>query len=130
MGYIASISRDNPTCLLFIIDQSTSMNMRMSIEKTKAQFPRRLPTGWQISAESRGNQFIMSVDSPAPVHAAAFFPSEPGVIENAAPQRFVSSKRGFRLTLEKSQQLVKPPTILEGVIVLDSGAAYSVSSPL
>lgn len=98
-------------------------------QKTEAQFPRPLPTGWQISAESRGNQFIMSVDSPAAVHAAAFFPSEPGVIENAAPQRFASSKRGFRLTLEKSQQLVKPPAILEGVIVLDSGAAYSVSSP-
>ena len=38
MGYGASISRDHPTCLLFIIDQSTSMNMRMSIEKSKAQF--------------------------------------------------------------------------------------------
>jgi hypothetical protein len=38
MGYAAPISRDHPTCLLFIIDQSTSMNMRMSIEKSKAQF--------------------------------------------------------------------------------------------
>jgi DsbC/DsbD-like thiol-disulfide interchange protein len=103
---------------------------RPLFQKTKAQFPRRLPTGWQISAESRGNEFIISGESPAPVHAAAFFPSQPGVIENAAPQPFASSKHGFRLTLEKSQQLVKPPAILKGVIVLDSGAAYSVSSPI
>jgi DsbC/DsbD-like thiol-disulfide interchange protein len=103
---------------------------RPLFQKTRAQFPRPLPTGWQISAESRGNQFIMSVDSPAPVDAAAFFPSEPGVIENAAPQPFASSQHGFRLTLEKSQQLVKPPTLLKGVLVLDSGAAYSVSSPV
>jgi DsbC/DsbD-like thiol-disulfide interchange protein len=103
---------------------------RPLFQKTKAQFPRPLPTGWQISAESRGNQFIISGESPAPVHAAAFFPSEPGVIENAAPQPFASSKHGFRLTLEKSQQLVKPPAILKGVMVLDSGAAYSVSSPV
>ena len=97
-------------------------------QKTKAQLPRPLPAGWKISAESRGNQFIMSIYTQAPVQAAAFFPSEPGVIENAAPQPFAPSKHGFRLTLEKSQQLLKPPTLLKGLVVLDSGAAYSVSS--
>src|SRR5580700_3015820 len=36
--YSAEISRDNPTCLLFVIDQSGSMNEKMSTGKSKADF--------------------------------------------------------------------------------------------
>jgi DsbC/DsbD-like thiol-disulfide interchange protein len=98
--------------------------------QTRAQLPRPLPSGWKISAESRGNQFIMSVHSQAPVRAVSFFPSEPDVIENAAPQPLASSQQGFRLTLEKSQQLVKLPATLKGVLAVNSGAAYLVSAPV
>ena len=36
--YSAEISRDNPTCLLFVIDQSGSMNDKMATGKSKADF--------------------------------------------------------------------------------------------
>jgi hypothetical protein len=38
MAYSAEISRDNPTCLLFVIDQSGSMIEKMSTGKSKADF--------------------------------------------------------------------------------------------
>jgi uncharacterized protein YegL len=38
MTYSAEISRDNPTCLLFVIDQSGSMDEKMITSKSKAEF--------------------------------------------------------------------------------------------
>jgi hypothetical protein len=38
MSYSAEISRDNPTCILFVIDQSSSMDERMTTGKSKASF--------------------------------------------------------------------------------------------
>jgi hypothetical protein len=38
MAYSAEISRDNPTCLLFAIDQSGSMSEKMVTGKSKADF--------------------------------------------------------------------------------------------
>jgi hypothetical protein len=38
MPYSAEISRDNPTCILFVIDQSGSMADRMTTGKAKAEF--------------------------------------------------------------------------------------------
>jgi hypothetical protein len=38
MPYTAEISRDNPTCLLFVIDQSGSMSDKMVTGKSKADF--------------------------------------------------------------------------------------------
>jgi len=38
MAYTAEISRDNPTCILFVVDQSGSMDERMASGKSKADF--------------------------------------------------------------------------------------------
>jgi hypothetical protein len=38
MAYSAEISRDNPTAILFLIDQSASMDEKMTTGKTKADF--------------------------------------------------------------------------------------------
>jgi hypothetical protein len=38
MPYSAEISRDNPTCLLFVIDQSGSMDEKMTTSKPKSAF--------------------------------------------------------------------------------------------
>ncbi|NPU11978.1 VWA domain-containing protein [Bradyrhizobium sp. 83002] len=38
MPYSAEISRDNPTCILFVIDQSGSMDEKMTTGKSKAEF--------------------------------------------------------------------------------------------
>lgn len=38
MAYSAEISRDNPTCFLFVLDQSGSMDEQMETGRSKALF--------------------------------------------------------------------------------------------
>ena len=38
MSYSAEISRDNPTCILFVVDQSYSMTEQMATGKPKSEF--------------------------------------------------------------------------------------------
>jgi hypothetical protein len=57
-------------------------------------------------------------------------PLDPGEVENSAPQVFAPLNHGFRLTLQKSNLLVKPIATLRGLIVLDSGSAFEVAAPV
>jgi DsbC/DsbD-like thiol-disulfide interchange protein len=49
---------------------------------------------------------------------AIFFPLAESQIENAAPQELLPQADGFRLTLRKSDQLLRPLDRLKGVLVL------------
>jgi DsbC/DsbD-like thiol-disulfide interchange protein len=108
--------------------QATQWNLLFV--QTKSQIPKQLPSGWKVSAHSRTSDFILSIDTPAYTSKASFFPLDPNVIENSAPQIFASAKAGFQLTLKKSDLLAKPVTALRGVIVLDGGRAYEIAAPV
>jgi hypothetical protein len=43
MAYQAEISRDNPTCLIFVIDQSGSIDEQTKIGTSNAQFVADVP---------------------------------------------------------------------------------------
>ena len=64
------------------------------------------------------------------MQSATFFPLVPGQIENSARQDFVSTSEGFRLTLRKSDQLMKPIAVLKGLVVLGPGRAFEVAAPV
>ena len=61
---------------------------------------------------------------------AIFFPLAESQIQNAAPQKLVPMAAGFRLTLRKSDQLLKPIERLRGVLVLTAGQAYLIDEPI
>jgi len=61
---------------------------------------------------------------------AWFAPLEPLEIEDAAPQKSVSTIAGVRLILKKSDQLLKPVSRLRGVLVLPSQGAYLIDAPV
>ena len=64
------------------------------------------------------------------VPQATFFPLDADEIENAAPQPFSLARGGgFQLTLEKSQQLAKPVSVLRGLIVFPA-RAYEIAAPV
>jgi DsbC/DsbD-like thiol-disulfide interchange protein len=107
-------------------------------EQTRAQIPKPAPKAWKLSArtgtdtnkEKNNDHFILSVRTDSKVHAATFFPLEPGQIENSAPQSFAPTANGFRLSLKKSDLLVKPITSLKGLLVLGPGRAYEIAAPV
>jgi thiol:disulfide interchange protein DsbD len=98
--------------------------------KTEARLPKPVPSGWRLTASVVGHQFVVDADTGRRESQALFFPVEPNLIENAAPQAVSSYARGIRLRLVKSDQLLKLPARLVGVLVLGPGKAYDVSIPV
>jgi DsbC/DsbD-like thiol-disulfide interchange protein len=103
---------------------------RALFERTRARLPQPAPSNWKSTVLAEEKDFVLSIDSGASQAQATFFPLEPLQIENAAPQRASAMPRGIRLTLEKSDQLLKPITNLRGVIVLGNGQAYRIDAPV
>jgi hypothetical protein len=61
--------------------------------------------------------------------SASFFPLHPSQIENGAPSSWLRSGGTIYLMLPKSDQLLQPPALLEGVLeTADGKAAYSFSA--
>jgi DsbC/DsbD-like thiol-disulfide interchange protein len=99
-------------------------------QKTRERLPRQAPSGWTVRAASGKDQFTLTVDTGVPQTHAEFFPLEAQQVDNAAPQGTTSLPRGVRLTLKKSDQLLKPVSVLKGVLVLDGGRAYEIAAPV
>ncbi len=96
---------------------------REIFEHARGQLPKPAPSSWRVSAVSEGQHFVLSVRCGTPEKKASFFPLDPNEVENSAPQAFAPLTDGFRLTLQKSNLLVKPVTTLRGLIVLGGGGS-------
>jgi DsbC/DsbD-like thiol-disulfide interchange protein len=91
--------------------------------------PKPAPASWRPSARDMGASFELRVSMGHSASEAWFAPLEPLEIENAAPQKSVTSAAGVRLILKKSDQLLKPISRLRGVLVLPQGA-YVIDAPV
>lgn len=103
---------------------------RVLFERTRARLPKPAPPNWKSTVLAERKVFVLSIESGVPQANATFFPLEPLQIEDAAPQRAHSMPRGVRLTLEKSDQLLRPIKNLKGVIVLRNDRAYLIDAPV
>jgi thiol:disulfide interchange protein DsbD len=94
------------------------------------QVPKPLPAGWKASAESRKDEFVLSIREKKSLSAAQFFPLEPSQVDNAAAQKVEPTASGARITLKKSDELLKPIAVLRGVLVLPGDEAYRLEAPV
>ncbi|HYA97954.1 MAG TPA: protein-disulfide reductase DsbD domain-containing protein [Methylomirabilota bacterium] len=94
--------------------------------ETLRRLPHPLPAGWSARAISGKNEFVLAVRRGKSIANAVFFPLEPGQIDNAAPQKAEATADGARITLQKSDQLLKPIVVLNGVLALADGASYKI----
>jgi thiol:disulfide interchange protein DsbD len=104
--------------------------MHSLFAKARADLPRPAPKSWNVAASLDMHRFVLNVDTGKRETEAAFFPLEPNQIENAAPQKVSPSARGIRIELQKSDQLLKPPPRLTGVLVFASGEGYVIEAPV
>jgi thiol:disulfide interchange protein DsbD len=88
--------------------------------------PRPWPRSWRVWAARAKGDFILFIDAGRPLQPTVFFPLEPNQIENAAPQSLQKTPRGAKIVLKGSDQLLKFPPQLKGVLVLASGESYQV----
>jgi thiol:disulfide interchange protein DsbD len=70
------------------------------------------------------------VSSGKSLTKAEFFPLDQDQIDNAAAQRLQPSPTGIRVTLKKSDLLMKPVSSLRGVLVIAGGVAYQIEAPV
>jgi len=98
--------------------------------KTRAAVPPAAPTAWKVTAGLEQRAFVLNVEMGKRQTEATFFPLEANQIENAAPQKVNPSARGFRLEMVKSDQLIKTPARLTGVLELTAGQGYFIEAPV
>ncbi len=92
--------------------------------------PIAMPQGWKAEAESRKEHFLLTIAANRQLTKAVFFPLEPGQIDNPAPQTLQATTHGAKITLKKSDLLLKPITVLRGVLVIPGGPAYWIEAPV
>ena len=92
--------------------------------------PRPPPPGWKTSAVSRKDDFVLFIKTGKKLAQAEFFPLEAAQVDNAAPQKLEPAAGGIKITLKKSDQLLKPVAVLRGVLVLPGGDAYQIRAPV
>jgi DsbC/DsbD-like thiol-disulfide interchange protein len=97
---------------------------------TRKSLPRPAPANWKLSVTEAKDSFVLSVNGPQiaqqigdqtknqHIAQAVFFPLVESQIENSAEQKLLPQANGFRLTLRKSDQLLKPITRLRGVLAI------------
>jgi thiol:disulfide interchange protein DsbD len=107
-----------------------SFQWRALFQRTRAQIPRKAPAAWKARASSDKNHFTLSVQTGFKVESAKFFPFEPAQVQNSALQAFTPTEKGFRLTLQKSDQLLKPINVLRGLVILGPGRAFEIAAPI
>ncbi len=97
---------------------------------TSKSLPRPAPGNWKFSVTDANDSFVLTANVGRQITQAVFFPLAESQIENAAPQKLVTEKADFRLTLRKSDQLLKPIDRLKGVLVLSGNQAFLVDVPI
>lgn len=105
-------------------------------EAAEAAQPR--PAPWQARAGADATQATLTLEgpglSPASVQDAFFFPADPGVLDNAAPQPASIRNGAVTLAFTVAPGLDAPPASLDGVVAITDGggqrAAFAVSAPV
>ena len=97
---------------------------------TRKLLPRPVPQNWKLSIAEANGSFVLTANIGQQISQATFFPLAESQIDNVAPQNVQSTSAGFRLTLRKSEQLLKPLARLKGVLVLPNEQAYLIDVPL
>jgi DsbC/DsbD-like thiol-disulfide interchange protein len=92
--------------------------------------PVAMPHLWRAMAESRKNDFLLTITAGKPIAKAIFFPLDPGQIDNPAPQKLQTAPSGATISLKKSDLLLKPINVLRGVLVIPGGPAYRIEAPV
>ena len=112
------------------IDAAQARQWRHLFTIAQSELPKPVPPQWRISATSAGADFVVTIAGVDPPKTATFFPEDPGIIDNSAPQVLASASHGFRLTLKKSDQLSLQPIRLRGVLAMEGTGAYQIAVPV
>jgi DsbC/DsbD-like thiol-disulfide interchange protein len=96
----------------------------------RGSLPCNAPSEWKVTVLDEADSFVLIASPGRAVNHAAFFPLVESQVDNAAPQKIEQAANGFRLTLRKSDQLLKPVKRLKGVLELSANESYVIDAPV
>jgi DsbC/DsbD-like thiol-disulfide interchange protein len=110
-------------------DASLDRQHAQLFERTDKLLPRALPSGWKASFTPAKGDLVLTIRAGKPITQAEFFPLDPGQIDNPAPQKVQPTPYGAKITMKKSDLLLKPISTLRGVLVMPGNHAYRIEAP-
>ncbi|MBA2677662.1 MAG: hypothetical protein H0U76_04600, partial [Ktedonobacteraceae bacterium] len=96
----------------------------------KRTLPRALPRDAFVSVTQETTTFLIRLRTGQPVTRAEFYPFDPNIIANAAPQIIRPFAEGIEITVSKAQDLHQVPATLHGLIDLANGTTYQFTSTI
>lgn len=111
-------------------DQSTHLAEWQKIfQQARSELPKPAPASWRISAVADKGRFILFARGARERHVV-FFPLDPSVIDNSAPQDVVPTDDGFTITLRASDELLKATPFLRGLLEFEDGRTFQIAAPV
>jgi thiol:disulfide interchange protein len=96
------------------------------VQRFQHTLPQPLPASGDAKFESTPKGFTLAVNTGQRESSAQFFPFDPNIIFNPAPQPVTPTSSGFQLGLTKDENLAAAPKELHGLVVLADGRAYEI----
>jgi len=90
--------------------------------------PNPLPEKSKASFEPIKGGFRLSISTGRKETEAAFFPADPEILDNPAPQKLIATPTGLILDLKKDASLAANPAQLKGVVELSGGRAFEIAA--
>jgi thiol:disulfide interchange protein DsbD len=97
--------------------------------RARASLPQAMPAAWHASTNVETDELVISIDTGQPETSASFLPYQSGLIDDSARQRVETDSSGVTIHLQKSLFFSKPPTSLEGLVLLSAGA-FEILAPV
>ncbi|MFY9855264.1 MAG: thioredoxin family protein [Terracidiphilus sp.] len=92
--------------------------------------PKVSPAKFKARFEPTPEGFRLTVETGKRETEGAFFPSDPDVLDNPAPQKLTPIANGLILDLKKDANLSANPAQLKGVLELSDGRNYVIAATL
>lgn len=116
--------------LPLVADEQSAADWSSRIDTARASEPKPAPATWRATARSGTEHFLLTVDTGQPRSSAFFFPLLESQIDDSSPQVMTTAGNAVQLRLRKSDQLVKDPASLKGVLDLGPGAHFEINAPV
>ncbi|MGD0096492.1 MAG: thioredoxin family protein [Terracidiphilus sp.] len=90
--------------------------------------PDALPPGDRAFFQATEDGFRLIAETGRRESSAVFFPEDPDILDNPAPQKLTETAKGLTLDFKKDANLTANPKELKGVLELSGGRAYEIDA--
>jgi thiol:disulfide interchange protein DsbD len=94
--------------------------------KSLPEIPKPFPANAKAVFQQVSTGFRLTIETERHETEASFFPSDPDILDNPAPQKLTPTANGLILDLKKDTNLTANPAQLKGVLELSGGRAYEI----